>query len=291
MAPTVTVAIPLHASAPWVDNVVENVRALPPSVTEIVVSDRTCVDDAASRLQALIADDPRVTVVADPVGLGWEDHFQLLLDEAAGELFTWMPHDDVFESSWVPTLVAALEANPEAWLAWGRIECVERDGVTPAGAWPDPRSGLIQGWDALRMMLHGEIGQPFRGVFRRQEVLDAGVRLRASDGFHGVDQLWVLAVALESALVHDPGTVTVKRFYPTSACATWGAERPGAHEQEALAVLREHGPGGLVGLAMRWRTRLAWLKGRLRPWLGPAWRRLRRAVRGRDAQELPPPLR
>jgi hypothetical protein len=117
------------------------------------------------------------------------------------------------------------------------------------------------------------------------------VRLQPADGFHGVDQLWVLAVALESALVHDPGPVTVKRFYPTSACATWGAEQPGAHERETLALLRERGPRGLLGLAMRGRTRVAWVKGRLRPWAGPAWRRLRRAARGRDAEALPPPLR
>jgi len=291
MPPTVTVAIPLHGSRRWVDDVVANVRALPPSVTEIVLSDRTCVDDAADVLSDLLADDRRVTVVAEPTNLGWEDHFQLLVEEAQGDLFMWMPHDDAFPSSWVPTLAGALEAHPEAWLAFGAIDCVEEDGVTPAGAWPPAKPGVIQGWEAVRMMLHGEMGVPFRGVFRRKQVLDASVRLSPSADFHGVDMLWVFTVALESALVHDPSTVTTKRFYPTSACATWGAEQPGAHELETLARLRSHGPRGAMGAAMRARTRLSWVKARLRPLLGPAWRKLRRTVGGRDAQRLPPPLR
>lgn len=277
--PTVTVAVPLHRSAPWVDTVLQNVRNLPDEVTEIVLSDRTCVDGAASRLATLLGDDPRVVVVAEETGLGWAEHFQLLLEEAHGDLFMWMPHDDHFAPSWVPTLVQALLDHPTAWLAFGHMDCVQLDGTTPAGTWPHPPPGLVQGWGVLRMMLQGEMGVPFRGLFRRREVLASDLRMAPSDRMHGVDMLWAFSLGLQSAMVYDDRTTTLKRFYATSTYASWGAERPGVHEAETLRLLREHGPGGLHGAAMRAVTRLAWVRGRLRPWLGPTWRRMKAIAR------------
>lgn len=256
MAPTVTVAIPLHASAPWVDNVEACVRALPPAVTEIIVSDQTSLDDAAERLSALLADDPRVTVVAGTTGIGWEDHHQLLAEQATGDLFMWMPHDDRFEPTWVPTLIDALHAHPEAWLAFGRMVCVEVDGTTPAGTWPPPLpTGVIRGRALLDLMVRGELGIPVRGLFRRPEVLAAGIRLTPATTYLGSDLVWVLAVGLRSALVYDDSTVTWKRVFAGSASGSWP---PQARErrQAALRTLHAHGPDGLQGLGLRWHLRL-----------------------------------
>jgi hypothetical protein len=277
MAFTITVAVPLHASSRWVDNVVHNVRALPAAVTEILVSDRTCLDDAAEQLRAQLADDRRVTVIAEPVDLGWEEHYQLLMEQATGDLLMWMPHDDVFDPSWVPTLATALETHPQAWLAFGRLEPVLVDGVTPRPGWrPRPRqSGVIAGRAALQMMLQGDMGVPFRGLFRRREVLGAGLRLQPAGTFPAVDMLWVFSVALRSALVFDDRTVTRKRYYPTSTHARWQG-LPGDRQREALALLRRYGPGGLRGAAMRWPTQLDWTMIRVRRRLG----QLRRRVRG-----------
>jgi hypothetical protein len=84
----------------------------------------------------------------------------------------------------------------------------------------------------------------------------------------------VFAVALQSAVVFDDRSTTWKRFHPASAYASWSPERPGDHERQTIALLRRYGPRGLEGAAMRARTRVARSKARLRPWLGPTWRRL-----------------
>lgn len=175
MMPSVTVAIPLHGSARWVENVVANVRALPPLVTEVLISDQTCLDDAADRIREHLADDARVRVRARPAGFGFVEHYQWLLEEASGELFMWMPHDDIFEPAWVPTLVAALAEHPRAWLAFGRLEWVEADGVTPVERAPFRlRRGRLDPWTSVRMLLVGRSYHAFRGLFRRRAVLAAG---------------------------------------------------------------------------------------------------------------------
>lgn len=251
---SVTVAIPLHGSARWVENVIANVRALPPLVTEILISDQTCLDDAANRIRDRLADDPRVSVRARPAGFGFVDHYQWLLEEASGELFMWMPHDDIFDPSWVPTLVAALAEFPTAWLAFGRLQWVEADGVTPVEHAPSPlRPGRFAHWAAVGMLLRGRSYHAFRGLFRRRAVLAAGVRMNAETSITNVDQEWVFAVALLGGIVYDNRTVTWKRHYAgsTATTAEWRRQHRGSNGQAAVHLLRQHGPGGWRGFALQ----------------------------------------
>lgn len=254
MAPTITIAIPLHGSARWVDNVAANVRRLPQSVTEILISDRTCLDDAAEQLRERLADDPRVTVHVEKTGLGFVGHFHLLMEIAEGELFMWMPHDDIFDAAWVPTLASALADHPKAWLAFGQLRWVEADGLTPTGSRPFPRGyGVISRRTAIRLMGRGRLAIAFRGLFRRREVMEAGVRMDADTSLVAVDHGWVFTVALLSALVYDDRAITWKRIYEgsTSTTTSWKSQNRGNGPQAAVAILRRRGPGGLAGAALR----------------------------------------
>ncbi|TDT15602.1 glycosyl transferase family 2 [Ilumatobacter fluminis] len=257
-APGVSVAIPLHASAPWVDNIVGNIRRLPDLVTEIVVSDRTVVDDAADQLRRLLADDHRVVVRSEALDLGWPEHFQLLMEEATGDRFMWMPHDDIFEPSWIPVLDAALDRHPEAWIAFGRIEPVEADGVSPGPRPPyHPRPGPISPARAAHLGIRG-MGVAFRGLVRRREVIAAGVRVDNPAGDlddPAVDIAWVLAVALRSGLVFDDRTATRKRYYGSSTSAQW-RRAPFSDVRQTIAVTDAAVPAGREGLRLR---ALMWL--------------------------------
>lgn len=263
MTPRVTVAIPLHASARWVDSIVENVRRLPPLVTEILISDQTCLDEAAERLRTRLADDPRVVVRAEPAGLGFAEHYQQLLNMADGEFFMWMPHDDIFEDGWVPTLYAALLEHPRAWLAFGTLHGVEADGFT-ARPTSSPRlaRGMLSHWDCVRLMGLGWAALPFRGLMRRREILASCLRLMSECDVSAVDKEWTFRVALRSGLVYDERAVTRKRYYPGSTSTTreWTAMRRGSDPRAAVVLLDRHGPRGATGLALRTGARLLALR-------------------------------
>lgn len=287
---TVTVAIPLHGSARWVDNIAANVRALPPMVTEILISDQTCTDDAAHRLQALLADDPRVTIHAEAAGLGFAAHYQQLLEKATADLFMWMPHDDIFDPAWVPTLAAALERHPNAWLAFGRMLDVEADGVTPADQPPFPgRPGIVQRRAAIRLMVSGWLGRPFRGLCRRRQVLAAGIRMDPATSLVAVDKEWVFAVAMHGPLVYDPQAITWKRRYSNSTSSTpqWQTQRRGDETQAARRIIQQHLPAGIArsslllytraaGQLHRWRTAQA---NRSRKWTSNVIEKAKRILR------------
>ena len=254
ITPTITVAIPLHLSAQWVDNVVCNVRVLPPIVTEVIISDQTCLDDAAEQLRVLLADDPRVTVRAQAAGLGFAEHYHQLLETASGELFMWMPHDDIFDAQWIPTLAAALDAHPQAWLAFGQIRFVEHDGKTPVETVPLPvRHKIISPITSVRLMMGVWMGYPFRGLFRRHKVQDANIRMDPTTSLVAIDQEWVFGVALHAPLVYDDRAVTWKRLYLGSTVWTpkWQSQRRGNEQMAALRLLNRYNPGGIKGLGIR----------------------------------------
>ena len=274
MNPTVTVAIPLHGSAQWVDNVVLNVRALPPMVTEVIVSDQTCIDDAAAQIAIRLADDPRVTIRAQAVGLGFAEHYHQLLDSASGELFMWMPHDDIFDPGWVPTLVAALVAHPQSWLAFGQLQFIEKDGITPIQITPLPvRPGVIPPLTTVRLMMGNWMGYPFRGLFRRQKVLAANIRMDPDTSLVAIDQEWVLSVALHAPLVYDDRAITWKRLYKGSTHTTslWQIQHRGNAQQAAARLLRLYGPTGIAGVGMRAFVVVVATVHRLRATYGKHW--------------------
>ena len=80
-----TVSIPLHASATWIDTVVEDVRQLAP-VARVVVSDATGLDDALDRVRAAVAEsagaDDVVWLGPRPLEPGWVAHANDLLARA-----------------------------------------------------------------------------------------------------------------------------------------------------------------------------------------------------------------
>jgi glycosyltransferase involved in cell wall biosynthesis len=251
---SMTVAIPLHGSARWVDNVVANVRALPSAVHEILISDQTLLDDAASSLATLLHDDERVRVLASPSGMDFARHYQYLLETAQGDYFMWMPHDDIFDPDWVPRLVAALERHEGAWLAFGKFVAVSEDGMQVLWTYPQElKFGLLSKETCIEELLKRVFYVPFRGVFRRQAVLNANFRFHIEDSLISIDTEWVFTLALHGGVVYDGGVCTKKRLYVGSTHTTplWKTQQRGTEGQSAIKLLRRYGPGGIYGFYLR----------------------------------------
>jgi len=216
-----TVAIPMHASRPFVDVISANIAALPQDV-EIVLSDRTRVDDAIECLRERHRDDPRVRFVASSDGLGIIDHYNTLLRGAQGDFFMWMPHDDSFPSDYVPRLRAALDANPDANLAFGRVHPIDLDGAVLADMvrfYVDPPIELgtrTRAAEAIYLWHHWSIWIPYRGLMRRREVVRRRLFLRPGLQEYGHDNTWVFAMTVVAPIVYVPECVCEKRYHPDS---------------------------------------------------------------------------
>lgn len=218
--PRVSIAIPLYRSGRFVPIILENIANLDEPRAEILISDRHGEDEAIDLLEERLHDDPRIRFLRANDRIHWADHYNELLRTARGDLFLWMPHDDSFPRGYVTRLAAALDEHADVVLAFGRIEAVDPEGVPiPGWTFHDPpfgsRSRGVR--DALGL-LHWGSAIPFRGIFRRHQVVAAGLFLRSH--VRGTDGHWTFGLALRGSLLYVPDVYCVKRYYRES---TWAS--------------------------------------------------------------------
>ncbi len=150
-----------------------------------------------------------------------------------------MPHDDSYPADYIPRLVSCLENRPDAALAFGRVVLVDLDGIDLPSLRIAPcpiqnRRPWTLG-QSLKLLFWGA-GIPFRGLFRRDLVVQSGLYLPSSDARVGADLYWVFGLSLKRRLCFVPECSCRKRYYPGS---THRHFRFGAREGiESFRVLR-----------------------------------------------------
>ena len=240
--PRVSVAIPLYRSARFLDRIVHNIEVLDHPDVEVIVSDRHGEDDAIQRIAERFRGDARVRTIAAADRLTWASHYNWLLREARGDYVMWMPHDDEFPAGYVSTLATALDDDPAAVLAYGRIRRVDEHGVPlmpEMSPLPQTGDGAWSAAAASRLLLHRDTEQPFRGVFRRNVVLAAGLWIRETRDAMSEDAYWTFALALRGPFRFVPASSCRKYYYAASTHARWGPMRL-AHIADGRRVMRAY---------------------------------------------------
>jgi hypothetical protein len=239
--PRVTVAIPLHRSAPFVDVVSANIDRIADDDVEILVSDRTLFDDALEVLRQRHTHDSRVSFLRCTGRPGWVDHYNALLRRARGRYFMWMAHDDDFEADYVSRLGAALDMNPDALLAFGRLRVIDVEGspveVSYLPELPIALGRMPRADEAIGLLHHWNLGIASRGLCRRDEILRRQLTIRHTPGDVDADAFWVLAVVCAGPVVVEPACSVAKRLVPGSGSAEWPQQRKRALGQFQIVPL------------------------------------------------------
>ncbi|MEM7353606.1 MAG: glycosyltransferase [Acidobacteriota bacterium] len=236
--PRVSVVIPLYRSARFLDNISANLEEMPPSV-EVLLSDRHGDDDALDRLEDRHRGDRRLRFLRGADRLDWVEHLNLLLHEARGTYWRFLPHDDRTTGDALKALVDCLDAHPDTLLAYGPTRAIDLDGTAlpELDTWqPHPidnddpwRLGLL-----LDCYARGHFNGAFKGLVRRAEVLRHHLWIRPTrDSIHA-ERIWLAALGLVGRFRFVPDAVYVKRYYEGSTSSRW---RPGiAHELSVRAT-------------------------------------------------------
>ena len=119
--PLVTIGMPIRNGDPYLERALASVLAQDYPNLEIVVSDNGSTDGTSGVLARAVATDPRIRVFQQSEMLTAFDNFAWVLRQARGRYFMWAAHDDLRPADYVSSLVATLEANPEAVLAFGDL--------------------------------------------------------------------------------------------------------------------------------------------------------------------------
>lgn len=219
--------IPLYRSQPFFEIICDNIDAhLAQDDVEILLSDRHGLDDTAARLAARYDGMKRVRVLTAQDGDDWVANINGLMTAARGKYLRIIPHDDSAPAASSLRMVAALESNRDAVLAYGVVRGVDLNGA------PMPQhdqlntteSATSTEWtldDALGLFWCGRFAGSFKGVVRADVIRSLGLLIRKTRTLVCSERTWLFALALTGRFQFVPDAVLVKRYYAGSTSSTW----------------------------------------------------------------------
>jgi len=239
-ASRVVALVPAWNAEPFIAPVLACLAAQTHRALDVLISDDASTDRTAAICAAFAREHPNVHLIRQPRNLGWIGNVNALLREARGDHVFFAFHDDLVHPTYVERLSGALDAHPQAVLAFSdMVRRVVASGDEPPGR--DHRPPAPDGvkvyldLDGVRERLaRGRIvaqkwGRPpsysvmvaNRGLFRASAARAVGGLRRHAGGEYGADWPWLLRLALIGEFVRVPLPLVEKSYRPTSLSATW----------------------------------------------------------------------
>lgn len=124
--PRVSVVVPAYDALPFLPETLASVLAQSYRDIEVLVVDNGSTDGTAEHVQQV--EDPRVRLLRLPQNRGISGGCNAGLAEATGEYVAPMEADDLWHVDKLARLVAVLDADPEAVLAYSFVELIDAEG-------------------------------------------------------------------------------------------------------------------------------------------------------------------
>ncbi|MCL1871579.1 MAG: glycosyltransferase family 2 protein [Promicromonosporaceae bacterium] len=235
--PRLTVGVPVYNGESFVAETLEALLAQEYRDIVVVVSDNASTDGTRAICEAFAARDPRVRYHREEVNRGGAWNFTRVLELAGSELFAWNAADDVALPGHLARCVEALDAHPEAPLAFDRVQLIDAgsrvfDELGDADldfTSPHPHERLLH--FLSRQAVHIEYG-----VWRTEFLRDIG----GEPEYRGGDV--VLGAAL---LLRAPAVLVPQQLFQARRHAEQGSRLRGV-----LAQMRENRPAVRFTLAL-----------------------------------------
>jgi glycosyltransferase involved in cell wall biosynthesis len=119
--PRLSVGMPVYNGALTLEAAIRSVLTQTMADLEIIISDNGSTDTTPEICRRLAAEDRRIRYIRQPAALSPTDNFRFVLAEAAAPFFMWAAHDDLRSADTAELLIAALDRDPAAILAFGEV--------------------------------------------------------------------------------------------------------------------------------------------------------------------------
>lgn len=230
--PAISILVPLYKAAPFVDNLVADLKALPFSRLEVVFADQHRLDDAVERLAEAFREDPRVRIIATNNELRWWENYEFLLNEARGDWVMILSQDDRLPSRSLEAAVEALADHPNAIAVYGPADMIDPEGkvvvCNPRRTWPRRLSGAR--WAAASALGHiAGVTHPMAklGLFRIDVARSQTPAIPETEGHTGLSTtLWVFEMMLCGPILFCPGFIVQYRVHPDSITSLINSRTP-----------------------------------------------------------------
>lgn len=125
--PLVSIGLPVYNGERFLAQAIESLLGQTLRDLELIVSDNASTDRTAEICRAYEARDARVRYIRQPVNIGAPRNWNFVAQQARGRYFKWASANDFCDPRMLARCVAALRADPEAVLCYGRTCIVDED--------------------------------------------------------------------------------------------------------------------------------------------------------------------
>lgn len=203
--PLVTIGLPIFNEYRFIDTSIRSLLNQDYPNFELLISDNGSTDGTAEILKSYAEQDSRIRYVQQPVNRGAHANFNFCLEQAAGRYFMWASGHDQWSENLVTTCVNALEATPNAVLAFASTVWVDTDGQPLRRYSPEYDTRGIPPLARLSYVYWGSMN-PVLGVFRREALQDVRY-LNAT----GTDLIMLTELAMRGSFIHVPDATFTRR--------------------------------------------------------------------------------
>jgi len=218
----VSICLPTCDSASFVARMLDSILSQTLEDFECIVSDDASSDATVEICRRFAANDPRIKVHRHPHRLGWVGNVNRALELASGKYLMIAPHDDELAPDYLRSLVAALEANPRAAVAFSDIEVLYPEGdreVLSYRALDGLASPVERG---RRIVAHGGAWHiPYRGVVPSKVYKKVGGLRKHRAGEFSADRPWILGLAIAGEFERVAGVLYTKYRRWSSLSRSW----------------------------------------------------------------------
>jgi glycosyltransferase involved in cell wall biosynthesis len=127
--PRVSVGLPVYNGQVYLAETISSILSQDFEDFELIIADNCSTDNTIDLVRSFAANDDRVRLLRSDKNVGAARNYNRLVHVARGELFKWAGYDDLLSSSYLTECVGALDARPEAVLAFPSTVIIDGDGA------------------------------------------------------------------------------------------------------------------------------------------------------------------
>lgn len=125
--PMVSIGMPVHNGEKTIREALDALLAQDFEDFELIISDNASTDDTGNICKMYAERDRRIRYDRNLINIGPIANFNRLIHLAHGKYFMWAADDDIWEPSYVSSMVEALDNNPDAVLSFCRFDFIFAD--------------------------------------------------------------------------------------------------------------------------------------------------------------------
>ncbi len=225
--PNVIVCLPCYHAEKFIERTLTSLKQQNYSNFKVLISDDGSTDNTASIIKSFISDDDRFFFIQQKQNLGWVDNVDFLLEKAASEgKYTFiMPHDDTIEKDYIRKLVAALEENPSAVLAFSDMNLHFHFKENSEISRYTLQEGVTNRLDRIKIFLKRRQlwSTPYRGMIRTEvvkNILPSQKNLFGRKDY-AADWFYLIRLAMYGEFLRVPEVLYHKYYHESNTSSTF----------------------------------------------------------------------